>query len=183
VQEVQFDSWHLDEVFIRINGQQHYLWRAVDQDGDVIDILVQPRRDQCAAERFFRRLLRGEGKEPFRILSDKLRSYSAAMRTIPRGVAHNAERYANKRIEASHQPTRQRDGTCIASSLPVRPNAHQFPDCAIAVSVEKEECRRMILNTHFERAILRERTRIGIASARNEGRIGWAARRNRSIRC
>jgi transposase-like protein len=66
--------WQLDEVFIRINGQQHYLWRAVDQDGDVIDILVQPRRDQRAAERFFRRLLRGQGKEPFRIVTDKLRS-------------------------------------------------------------------------------------------------------------
>jgi hypothetical protein len=59
---------HLDEVFIRINGQQHYLWRAVDQHGDVIDILVQPRRDQRGAERFFRRLLRGQGKEPFGLL-------------------------------------------------------------------------------------------------------------------
>jgi putative transposase len=66
------DMWHLDEVFIRINGQQQYLWRAVDQDGDVIDILVQPRRDQRAAERFFRRLLRGQGQEPFRIITDKL---------------------------------------------------------------------------------------------------------------
>src|SRR5947207_1611195 len=73
------DTWHLGEVFIRINGQQHYLWRAVDQDGDVIDILVQPRRDQRAAERFFRRLLRGQGKEPCRIVTDKLRSYSAAL--------------------------------------------------------------------------------------------------------
>ncbi|HEX4807764.1 MAG TPA: IS6 family transposase [Bryobacteraceae bacterium] len=103
------DSWHLDEVFIRINGQQYYLWRAVDQDGDVIDILVQPRRDQRAAERFFRRLLRGQGKEPFRIITDKLRSYSAAMRTILGAVAHDTERYANNRAEASHQPTRQRE--------------------------------------------------------------------------
>jgi putative transposase len=68
------DHWYLDEVFIRINGQQQYLWRAVDQDGDVIDILVQPRRDQRAAERFFRRLLRGQGAEPLRIITDKLRS-------------------------------------------------------------------------------------------------------------
>ena len=103
------DIWHLDEVFIRINGQQQYLWRAVDQDGDVIDILVQPRRDQRAAERFFRRLLRGQGKEPFRIITDKLRSYSAAVRTILCDVAHNTERYANNRAEASHQPTRQRE--------------------------------------------------------------------------
>ena len=71
------DSWHLDEVFIRINGQPQYLWRAVDQDGDVLDILVQSRRDQRAAERFFRRLLHGQGKKPLRIINDKLRSYSA----------------------------------------------------------------------------------------------------------
>jgi putative transposase len=103
------DTWHLDEVFIRINGQQHYLWRAVDQDGDVIDILVQPRRDQRAAERFFRRLLRGQGKEPFRIVTDKLRSYSAALRRILGEVAHATEQYANNRAEVSHQPTRQRE--------------------------------------------------------------------------
>ena len=103
------DTWHLDEVFIRINGQQQYLWRAVDQDGDVIDILVQSRRDQHAAERFFRRLLRGQGKEPFRIITDKLRSYSAAVRTMLCDAAHNTERYANNRAEASHQPTRQRE--------------------------------------------------------------------------
>jgi putative transposase len=103
------DTWHLDEVFIRINGEQHYLWRAVDQDGDVIDILVQPRRDQRAAERFFRRLLRRQGKEPFRIVTDKLRSYSAALRRILGEVAHSTERHANNRAEVSHQPTRQRE--------------------------------------------------------------------------
>ncbi len=103
------DIWHLDEVFIRINGKQQYLWRAVDQDGDVIDILVQPRRDQRAAERFFRRLLRGQRKEPFRIITDQLRSYSAAMRTILCNVTHNTQRYANNRAEASHQSTRQRE--------------------------------------------------------------------------
>jgi putative transposase len=72
----------LAEVFIRINGQQHYLWRAVDQDGDVIDILVQAHRDQRAAERFFRRLLHSQGAEPLQIIADKLRSYSAAIRTV-----------------------------------------------------------------------------------------------------
>ena len=103
------DRWHLDEVFIRIDGQQQYLWRALDQDGDVIDILVQPRRDQRAAERFFRRLLRGQGKEPLQIITDKLRSYSAALRAILGEVAHNTERYANNRVEASHQATPQRE--------------------------------------------------------------------------
>jgi putative transposase len=76
------DTWYLDELFVRINGQQQYLWRAVDQDGDVIDILLQSRRDQRAAERFLRRLLRGQGKQPFRIITDKLKSYAAASRTI-----------------------------------------------------------------------------------------------------
>jgi len=103
------DHWYLDEVFIRINGQQQYLWRAVDQDGDVIDILVQRHRDQRAAERFFRRLLRRQGAEPLRIITDKLRSYSAAVRTIFENVTHSVERYANNRVEASHQPTRQRE--------------------------------------------------------------------------
>src|ERR1019366_8485740 len=100
------DTWYLDEVFIRINGQQQYLWRAVDQDGDVIDILVQPRRDQRAAERFLRRLVRGQGKAPFRMITDKLKSYGAARRTILPGVTHDMGQYANNRAELSHQPTR-----------------------------------------------------------------------------
>jgi len=103
------DHWHLDEVFLRINGHLQYLWREIDQDGDVIDSLVQPRRDRCAAERFFRRLLRGQGQEPLRIITDRLRSYSAAIRTSFCHVAHTTERYANNRMEASHQPTRQRE--------------------------------------------------------------------------
>ena len=72
------DTWHLDEVFITIQGERQYLWRAVDQDGDVIDILVQPRCDRKAAKRFFRKLLKGQGRVPGRLVTDKLRSYSAA---------------------------------------------------------------------------------------------------------
>ena len=103
------DSWYLDELFVRINGQQQYLWRAVDQDGDVIDILVQSRRDQRAAEPFLHRLLRGQGKQPFRIITDKLKSYAAASRTILPGVTHDTQQYANNRAEISHQPTRMRE--------------------------------------------------------------------------
>ena len=78
------DTWHLDELFVNIQGQRQYLWRAVDQDGDVIDILVQPCRDRRAAERFFRRLLKGQGGEPRRLVTDKLGSYRAAGRsTMP----------------------------------------------------------------------------------------------------
>ena len=103
------DTWYLDEVFIRINGQQQYLWRAVDQDGDVIDILVQPRRDLRAAERFLRRLVRGKVRPPFRMITDKLKSYGAAKRTIFPGVTHDTGQYANNRTELSPQPTRVRE--------------------------------------------------------------------------
>ena len=95
-------------VFI-FQGQRQYLWRAIDQDGDVIDILVQPRRDQRAAERFFRKLLKGREREPQRLVTDQLRSYEAGLRTIMPSVQHNTERYANNRAEVSHEPIRQRE--------------------------------------------------------------------------
>ena len=103
------DTWFLDEVFVTINGQRQYLWRAVDQDGDVIDILVQSRRNRRSAERFFLKLLKGQGKVPFRLVTDKLKSYSAALRRVMPSVNHDTERYANNRAEVSHQPTRQRE--------------------------------------------------------------------------
>ena len=104
------DTWHLDELFVNIQGRRQYLWRAVDQDGDVIDILVQPRRDRRAAERFFRMLLKGQGREPRRLIIDKLGSYSAAHRTVMPSVTHSTEQYENNRAEVSHQPPRQRVG-------------------------------------------------------------------------
>ncbi len=103
------DTWHWDELFVTIHGPRRYLWRAVDQDGDVIDILVQPRRDRHAAERFFRKLLKGQGREPRRLVTDRLRSYAAAHRTIMPSVAHDTSQYANNRAEVSHEPTRQRE--------------------------------------------------------------------------
>ncbi len=103
------DTWFLDEVFVTIGGVRHYLWRAVDQDGDVIDILVQRRRDARAAKRFFRKLLKGQRSEPRWLITDKLRSYGAAHRSVMRSVVHNTRRYANNRAEVSHQPTRQRE--------------------------------------------------------------------------
>ncbi len=103
------DTWHLDELFVTIQGQRRYLWRAVDQDGDVIDILLQARRDQRAAARFFRKLLKGQGGVPRRLVTDKLRSYAAAHRTIIPSVDHDTSQYANNRAEVSHEPTRQRE--------------------------------------------------------------------------
>ena len=103
------DKWHLDEVFIRIRGKLHYLWRAVDQHGIVLDILVQSRRNAKAARRFFRKLLKGLQYVPRVIVTDKLRSYAAAKRKIMPGVEHRQSRYLNNRAEVSHQPTRRRE--------------------------------------------------------------------------
>jgi putative transposase len=103
------DKWYMDEVFIRIRGKQHYLWRAVDQDGNVLDILVQSRRSATAARRFFRKLLRGLRYVPRVIVTDKLKSYAAAKRKILPSVEHRQSRYLNNRAEVSHQPTRRRE--------------------------------------------------------------------------
>ena len=102
-------TWHLDELFVTIRGRRHYLWRAVDEDGDTIDILLQPRRDRHAAERFFHRLLTTQGTEPRRLVTDKLGSYAAARRRVMPSAPHDTTRYANNRAEVSHQPTRQRE--------------------------------------------------------------------------
>ena len=103
------DTWYLDEVFVKIQGRQQYLWRAVDEDGDAIDILVQSRRNRWAAIRFFRKLLKSQGCVPRRLITDKLRSYPAAHRTVMPSVVHCTDQYANNRAEVSHQPTRQRE--------------------------------------------------------------------------
>jgi putative transposase len=103
------DKWFLDEVFIRIRGEHHYLWRAVDQDGQVLDILVQSRRNAKAAKRFFRKLLHGLQYVPRAIVTDKLKSYAAAKREILPGIEHRQSRYLNNRAEVSHQPTRRRE--------------------------------------------------------------------------
>jgi putative transposase len=103
------DKWHLDEVFLNIHGERHYLWRAVDQDGHVLDILVLRRRDKKAAKTFFRKLLKGCQYVPRVIITDKLKSYEAAKRELLPGVEHRQHRYLNNRAENSHQPTRQRE--------------------------------------------------------------------------
>jgi putative transposase len=97
------------EVFLNIHGERYYLWRAVDQDGYVLAILVQRRRDQKAAKKFFRKLLKGLTYVPRMIITDKLKSYGAAKREILPSVEHRLHRYLNNRAENSHQPTRQRE--------------------------------------------------------------------------
>jgi putative transposase len=103
------DRWQLDEVFIKINGVQHYLWRAVDQDGVVLDVLMQSRRNTKAAKRFFKKLLKGLRYVPRVVVTDKLGSYGAAKREIIPHVEHRQSRYLNNRAENSHQSTRQRE--------------------------------------------------------------------------
>ncbi len=100
------DKWHLDEVFIKVSGESKYLWRAVDQDGNVLDILVQSRRDKTAARRFFRRLMKKTRSVPRVIVTDKLRSYGAAHREVMPSVEHRSHKGLNNRAENSHQPTR-----------------------------------------------------------------------------
>ena len=96
----QGDTWYLDELFVRMQGRTQDLWRAVDEDGDVIDILVQPRRHRRAAIRFFRKLLKRQGAIPRCLITDK---------TLIPSVMHCTAPYANNRVEVSHQPTRHRE--------------------------------------------------------------------------
>ena len=103
------DTFFIDEVFVRIDGKQHYLWRAVDQDGEIIDVFLQRRRDGKAAKRFFKRLLKAHRMEPRKIVTDKLRSYGVAHRELIPESIHDTSQYANNRAELSHQPTRVRE--------------------------------------------------------------------------
>ena len=103
------DKWHLDEVVLTIKGRHHYLWRAVDQDGHVLDILMQSRRNRQAAKRFFRKLLKSLCYAPRVLVTDKLKSYAAAKVHIMPGVEHRQHKGLNNRAELSHQPTRQRE--------------------------------------------------------------------------
>jgi putative transposase len=103
------DTFYIDEVFVKINGKQHYLWRAVDQDGDVVDVFLQAKRNGAAAKRFLRRLLRSCCGEPRKIVTDKLRSYGVAHREVIPEAIHITDRYANNRAEQSHETTRVRE--------------------------------------------------------------------------
>ena len=101
--------WHLDEVFVRINGETHYLWRAVDHEGEVLEVFVKKRRDRRAALRFLKRAMKRYG-QPKVIVTDRLRSYRAAMNVIGNGADQECGRWLNNRAENSHQPFRRREG-------------------------------------------------------------------------
>src|SRR4051794_40857855 len=103
------DKWHLDEVCLMIGGKKHWLWRAVDQDGFVLDVLVQSRRDKKAAKRLLRKLLKRQTRVPRVMITDKLASYTAAKADVMPSVEHRRHKGLNNRVENSHQPTRRRE--------------------------------------------------------------------------
>ena len=145
------DKWHLDEVFVKINGELRYLWRAVDQHGNVLDILVQSRRNAKAAKRFFRKLLKGLQYVPRVLVTDKLGSYQVAHREVISSVEHRRSRYLNNRAENSHQPTRQRERAMKRFKSGGMPNG---------------SCPRSVASPHtFGRG--------GICSARPNGELRW----------
>jgi putative transposase len=103
------DKWHLDEVYLKINGKRQYLWRTVDQDGNVLDILVQSRRNAKAARRFMAKLMKKQRRAPRVMVTDKLKSYGTAHGKLMPSVEHRSHKGLNNRAENSHQPTRQRE--------------------------------------------------------------------------
>jgi putative transposase len=103
------DKWHMDEVVLPIAGVKHWLWRAVDQNGMVLDILVQSRRDRQAATRLLRKLMKRQCRTPRVMITDKLASYGAAKRLVMPSVEHRKHKGLNNRAENSHQPTRRRE--------------------------------------------------------------------------
>ena len=117
------DKWHLDEVVLMIAGVRHWLWRAVDQTGTVLDILVQSRPDTHAAKRLLRKLLKRQCRAPRVMITDKLRSYAAAKREMMPSVEHRKHKGLNNRAENFHQPTRRRERQMSGSSRPARRNA------------------------------------------------------------
>jgi len=101
--------WHLDEVFVRINGEMHYLWRAVDQEGEVLEVFATKCRDRKAALKFIKRAMKRYGR-PRAIVTDRLGSYRSAMKMIGNAAAQECGRWLNNRVENSHQPFRRREG-------------------------------------------------------------------------
>jgi putative transposase len=141
------DNWHLDEVFITINGQRQYLWRAVDQDGNVLDILVQSRRNTKAAKRFLAKLMKKQRQVPRVLVTDKLRSYAAAHRDLMPSTEHRQSKYLNNRAENSHQPTRQRERAMKGFRSPGR--AQRFLACFSLISPHFRPRRHLLSATEY----------------------------------
>ncbi|EFH87921.1 IS6 family transposase [Ktedonobacter racemifer] len=148
------DKWHLDEVYLKINGKIHYLWRAVDQYGNVLDILVQSRRNKQAAKKFFRKPLKGLQYVPRVIITDKLASYAAAKKEILQSVEHRQHKGLNNCAERSHQPTRQRERTMRRFKSPGQ--AQRFLS-AFGPILDHFRLKRHRLTARDYRALIRDR--------------------------
>jgi transposase-like protein len=126
------DRWHLDEVFLRIGGKTVYLWRAVDDEGEVLDVLVQSKRDRKAALKLLRKLLKRHGHVPDAIVTDRLPSYRAALRDLGLADRHITGGRANNRAEVSHQPTRRWERQQLRFRSPGSAQRFLSPHAAIA---------------------------------------------------
>ena len=141
--------YFIDEVFVKIQGKQQYLWQAVDQHGEVVDVFLRARRDGKAAKRFFRRLLKRHHDEPRKIVTGKLRSYGVAHWELAPGAIHDTSQYANNRTELSHQPTRVRErGMRRVKS---RLQAQRFVDVHAAVYNLFNLGRHLISDRHYRK--------------------------------
>ena len=148
------DKWYVDEVLLKMNGRRAWLWRAVDQEGMVLDILVQERRNRKAAERFLRRLVDGCGLRPRVIVADKLASYPPAIRRVLPGVEHRRHKRLNNRAENSHRPTRRRERAMQRFKSPE--HAQRFLDAF--EPIRGQFCpRRHLLSAARYRAVLADR--------------------------
>ncbi|MDE0975498.1 MAG: IS6 family transposase [Candidatus Nanopelagicales bacterium] len=141
------DTFYIGEVFVKINGKQHYLWRAVDQDGEVADVYLQAKRDGTAAKRFFRRLLRNNGGEPRKIVTDKLRSYGVAHRELIPETIHSTKQYENNRAEQSHEATRVRER--VMRKFKSTGQAQRFLVAHASVSNLFNLCRHKVRAEHY----------------------------------
>ena len=151
------DKLHLDEVALKINGQRQWLWRAVDQHGLVVDILVQSRRDQHAAEAFLRRVIAGWGYTPRVVVTDKLASYPPALRRVLPTTEHCRHKGLNNRAENSHLPTRQRERRMQRFKSPVQAQRFLEPFSAVCNHFRP---RRHLLAAGDYRRLMRERFQI-----------------------
>ena len=140
------DQWFLDEVFVKINGRLHYLWRAVDQDNNALEILVQAKRNKRSALKFLRKLLKSN-PSPNRITTDKLRCYSAALKATGSSIPHDTNQYSNNIAEISHQPTRQRERQMRKFKSPGQ--AQRFLACHAVINNHFRLQRHLLKARHY----------------------------------
>jgi putative transposase len=160
------DIWHLDEVVITIAGRKYWLWRAVDQDGYVLDEIVQTRRDTKAANRLLKRLLKKQGCPPKRLITDKLGSYAAARRQIMPAVEHRSHRGLNNRAENSHLPLRRRERVMLGFRSPGGLQRFVSIFSAVRNLFVPPRSRRSALSTHLHRldAMAGRKSAAGVAA-------------------